>query len=490
MMENAKAEVKRHLDFIYPKRPNRGNFYRFFGREDYNMYSDEEMIAEMNYAEGLFVYSTLTFFHSQTIVSLIKAAFKLHTAHGILQFCYDVNKHKTNWQEEHCRYTFEAGVLNGIGSTNLMLSNLPSSILKLLAIAGLSGERQLGLSLLKQVSKMKNQPRIQLTYIMILAYNIYLEQMLGSGDGGTEWASEIGSEFLSMYPNGAVPLMLNGRVSLLRSDPRRAMQLYDKCLQINTDWPQIDLFCYFDLVWCHAVTLDWENAAKCCTILRQKCTWGHAINMHIYASFKYMQNETVNDPAIKKEIATAMAQVEGLRKRYAGRTYPAEKLAIERSKKYFAQNGTCTLPAFELFYVWNVFSMLKRNPKLIQPIADMIEEKMSVGDEKRDLEDHCVLLLLRGVCAKHLKEYGKAIQSLTQVMELEDEACLKRSYVVPHSTIELGLVYIEMGDLEKGRYWVEKAKSCRSSKYLLEALVQLKVHSALRQIDELRADER
>lgn len=426
----------------------------------------------------------ITFFNSQTIVSLIKAAFKLHSAHGILQFCHDVYKHKTNWTEEYCKYTFTAGVLNGVGYSNIMLSNLPSSILKLLSIAGLSGDRETGIALMKLVSMMKDQSRIQMNYIQILCYNMYLEQMLGSGDGWSEWADEIGNEFLGMYPNGAIPLMLNGRLSLLRSNPGRALQLYNKCLELNKDWPQINLFCYFDMIWAHAVTMNWEEAAEYCKILREKCSWGHAINMHFYASFKYMQNESAQDPVITREIASAMSQVEGLRKRYAGRTYPPEKLAIERSKKFFDQNETCILPAFELFYVWNVFSMMKRDPDLMQPIANMIEEKIRNPGDDRDLEDQCVLLLLRGVCARHLKDYETAIQSLSQVVEMEDEDSLKRSYVVPHSAIELGLTFIDMGDLEQGKNWVERAKSCRNSKYLLEALVQLKAHSALRQIQE------
>ena len=75
--------------------------------------------------------------------------------------------------------------------------------------------------------------------------------------------------------------------------------------------------------------------------------------------------------------------------------------------------------------------MMKRDPQLIQPIADMIEEKIRDTEQEKDLEDQCVLLLLRGVCAKHLKNYETAIQSLSQVAEMQDEASLKRSYVVP-----------------------------------------------------------
>ena len=263
-MENAKNQVQKHLDVCEKRRPRRGNFAsRFFRKEDYNNYSDEEMLAELNFAEALFLYAILTFFNGQTIVTLIRAAFKLHTSYNILCFCYEVQKSDAKtWTHEHCKYTFDAGVLNAIGFVNLMLSNLPSSILKLMAIAGMTGDRQLGIRCLTAASQMDNQIRIQLNYCMILGYNIYLEQMLGLGEGGTDWAEQVASGFLARHPDGAIPLFLNARVALLRSDPRRALDLYHRCLRLKSDWKQIDLFCYFDLIWGYAIMEDWSNAAK------------------------------------------------------------------------------------------------------------------------------------------------------------------------------------------------------------------------------------
>ena len=486
-MEKAKGEISRHIDLLQTLRPKRGALARFFGREDCNKYTDEELIAELNYGEALIDYALFTFLNGQSIMTLIRAAFKLNTSHNVLKFCHEAYMIKSNWKEDRCRVTFEAGVLNGIGMMNLILSNLPSSILRLLSIAGMSSDRDLGIDYLKRVSRMEDQPRIQWNYCMILGYTIYLEQMLGFGEGANAWADEVAAKFLSMYPNGAVPLFLNARVALLRSEPRRAVTLYQRCLAIHNDWKQIDLFCYFDLVWSYAVIMDWENASKYCSILMQNCTWGHAINMHLYASLKYMHNEKVNDARIGEEIRDAMSRVEGLRKRYAGRSYPAEKFAVERAKKFFIQDHRMLLPMFELFYVWNVFAMMRRDPQLLRPIINMINDKLQVVDKEGDLEDKCILLFLRGVCAKYLSDYQQAVASLNQALELGSHASLQRSYVVPHSLMELGLVHKDMGDLKQSRSFIEQAKSNRSPKYLLEALVHLKAHSVLRQIDELES---
>jgi hypothetical protein len=116
LMENAKKQIQSHLDFCDKHRPRRGNFAtRFFVKEDYSHYTDREMMAELNYAEALFLYAILTFFNGQTIMTLIRAAFKLNSSYNILCFCYDVQKNKSNWSDDHAKYTFDAGVLNAVG---------------------------------------------------------------------------------------------------------------------------------------------------------------------------------------------------------------------------------------------------------------------------------------------------------------------------------------------------------------------------------------
>jgi tetratricopeptide (TPR) repeat protein len=493
MMEAAKTEVCRHLDLLQPLRPRRGfAIARMFGREDVNMYTDEELIAELNYAEALIDFAIFTFLNGQSILTLIKAALKMNSAYNILKFCHDAYKNKNNWKEIRCRDTFEAGVLNAMGITNLVLSNLPTSILKLLSLAGMSGNRDLGIEYLKRVSHMVDQPRIHWNFCMILGYTIYLEQMLGfseySGQMFSDWADEIATRFLNMYPNGAVPLFLNARVALLRSEPKRAIILYKRCLAIQNDWKQIDLFCIFDLVWAHAILMDWGTAAKYCDQLLQTCTWGHAINMHLFACLKWMHNMGDKDENVKEEIIECMSKVEGLRKRYAGRSYPAEKLAVERAKRFLANgNNQMTLPMFELFHVWNVFAMMKRDPQLIQAVVDMIDDKLK-NENDMDLEDKAVMTFLKGVCAKYLRKFEESIDLLNHAMKLQ-EASQEKSFVVPHALMEIGLVHKELGNLKQSRNLIEQAKTNKtSSKYMLEALVQLKAHSVLRQLDQLERE--
>lgn len=66
------------------------------------------------------------------------------------------------------------------------------------------------------------------------------------------------------------------------------------------------------------------------------------------------------------------------------------------------------------------------------------------------------------------------------------EKQLGKSYLVPHAYMELGLVYKNLKMISESRASIEKAKSTKS-KYLLEALIQLKAHGALKQLDAMES---
>lgn len=464
-------------------------------------------------------------------------------------------KEKTNWRDVGNERCFRAGTLNGVGFSNIILANLPGYVLKLLAIAGLSGDRMLGRKSLMEALEIPNQPRYQLTSVIIMVLNMYLSQHLGIGEGDIDWAEETGERLLKNHPNGGFVKFLNARAQLLKSKPKRAIQLYEDCLALKSSWKQIDLFCYFDLIWSHAILSEWQKAAFYALKLKENCTWGHAINMHQVAVFKIMQKFELGHLEVDEEIIQAMEQVPKLRKRYCGKSFPMEKFAVERALQFLAEveklnpeksanpenlqkigselkrPKTSPLPVYELFYVWNIFSMTANDSSLLEPILENLELNirslapldlsMSQLAESRQwerrksdfrpstsrkayerqisaqptserkiserrnsalisaVEERCRLLFLKGVCCKFLRRFEEAIECFEFIVT--NESMLGKSYLVPHSFLELGLVYRALKCNKEARVWIEKARA--RSKYLLEALIQMKAHGVLRQMD-------
>lgn len=59
---------------------------------------------------------------------------------------------------------------------------------------------------------------------------------------------------------------------------------------------------------------------------------------------------------------------------------------------------------------------------------------------------------------------------------------MKDTYIPPHAALELGIVYAEVGRLGEAKEWLEKAKNYRG--FLVEVLVHLRIHAAMREIGD------
>lgn len=106
-----------------------------------------------------------------------------------------------------------------------------------------------------------------------------------------------------------------------------------------------------------------------------------------------------------------------LRKRYAGKTFPAEKYAVEKSNQFFERNFTCVAPAYELFYVWNIFSMTSKDESLLKPICQRLDKSLAELPFDSPVDERCTLLLLKGVSSKYMKDYEDAVKCFNEILE-------------------------------------------------------------------------
>uniref|UniRef100_A0AC35UBL3 Tetratricopeptide repeat protein 39B n=1 Tax=Rhabditophanes sp. KR3021 TaxID=114890 RepID=A0AC35UBL3_9BILA len=106
--------------------------------------TDDQIHAELCYAETLLLKAVLAFFTDETFSSFIKGALKVNTCHSIYRECYKIIN-TTQWEERDAvvREQFEAGTRMGIGIFNMMISIMPAKILKLLEFCGFYGNKNI-----------------------------------------------------------------------------------------------------------------------------------------------------------------------------------------------------------------------------------------------------------------------------------------------------------------------------------------------------------
>ncbi|KAG8315449.1 Tetratricopeptide repeat protein 39B [Homalodisca vitripennis] len=100
----------------------------------------EAIHAELCYAESLLLKSMLTFIEDESLVNFIKGGIKIRSCFNSYKECANI-LHQRHWTDETHKVHFESGVRMGIGAFNLMISLLPSRIIKLLEFIGFSGSK-------------------------------------------------------------------------------------------------------------------------------------------------------------------------------------------------------------------------------------------------------------------------------------------------------------------------------------------------------------
>src|SRR5690349_21639111 len=160
--------------------------------------------------------------------------------------------------------------------------------------------------------------------------------------------------------------------------------------------------------------------------------------MHQMASFLYMIMEEENrQDELMHKVRECYSHVKDLRTRYGGKTVPLEKFAIEKSRRFIEDNEEPVLPAFELFYIWNIYGNSAGKEEILNPLLERLKDKMN--DMKRE-DSYYVCLLQKGVCLRLMGKMDRASDCFNEIIDNQD-AIRKDNYIPPHAAFELGKIY-------------------------------------------------
>ena len=309
---------------------------------------------------------------------------------------------RTTWSSDFSRIHFESGVKMGIGTFNLMISHMPSKILKILEVLGFSGNRITGFTQLEAACGMSSGLRSPLALLISMTYHCYVEHYFGTGDGDVDYVDNLLKGALEKYPKSAFFLLFAGRVAQLKGHLDEALEHFDACIKVQSEWHQLHNVCHWESMWCRAIQCNWQSASEYADILRAHCKWSPATYTYQYATFLYQIYEeesakleeegvppTPELVELKNKIDQLINSVPSLRIRYAGKTVPCEKFAIVKSEKYYEEdsNGSLCMPALEFIYVWNMFTIMDRaDHKYVNQILDKVEKNIAKYKPRKSLQ--------------------------------------------------------------------------------------------------------
>ncbi|KAG8014723.1 Tetratricopeptide repeat protein 39B [Nibea albiflora] len=446
-----------------------------------NLTEAEEMHAELCYAEVLLQKAALTFL-DESIIGFIKGGMKIRNSYQIFKDCQALaNVTKDMEKQKGTHIHFRGGVNMGIGSFNLMLSLLPSRVLRLMEFLGFSGDREIGLSELREGAA-SNSLRSILSTLTLLMFHLYITVILGTGEGNLTEAEALLEPYIDKFPNGALILFYTARIALLKGNFTFAQEKFLACIAAQEEWRQIHHLCSWELMWAYSFELNWREAYRYADLLCKESKWSQAVYVFQKAAILSMLPEE-EVSKLGENVVELFRQVDGLRLRIAGKSIPTEKFAAKKAERYLSSDPVkLVVPALEMMYVWNGFTVVGKRPELTESILATLEK---AEDELREdtspsvyhQDDQCVVQLLKGLCLRQLGRLVQAEICFNHVISSENN--IKHdNYLVPFTMYELGLLHKQKGDTSTAITLIEKAKM-NYKDYNMESRLHFRIHAAL-----------
>lgn len=268
-----------------------------------------ERHAELVYAESFLIKAQLSLVTDKNMVAFIREGLKIRASYSIFKNMYRFLRkvYKEEGEEGFQKYNidehFVSGVLFGNGAFNMILSMMPSKLLRLFEFIGFSGNRQFSMSCLETGAKWpkrdtsmcypepkKGVPqdkilvpfklkdgmsgnRAFLSDLCLLVYHIVFSSMIQLPDSNMPLAGTMIDIQLKKYPDSFIFLGLKARLEQSKCNPCLAENQYVKVIEQQRDWRNLTHICFWDLGFCQAAQGKWEDAAQSFGVLLKESKW-------------------------------------------------------------------------------------------------------------------------------------------------------------------------------------------------------------------------
>ncbi|XP_043837076.1 tetratricopeptide repeat protein 39B-like [Dromiciops gliroides] len=454
---------------------------RLIYKQGINTVKEEEFHAELCYAQSLSLKASLVLLQDENMFGFLKSGINFGLSYQIYKDCQQLLLHLPNYQSKTQKHL--AGEIQlGVGTFNLVAALLPPKILPLLNFVGYAGSLELGLTLLHEGASSSNINNI-LCLLTLFLYYSYISVTLGTGKEKKHNLEGLLLSYLRKFPNCVFLIFCYGRLSMLKGNFDYAEIKLQQCIFLQNEWQQLHHFCYWELMWCHIFQQEWRSAYHYADLLCQQSKWSRASYTYNKAVILTMlPAEFVK--SIGEDITSLFLKVDSLKGKILGHSPPVENFAALKSQRYSSTSTWyIAQPVLELMYIWSGFRIIKKRRDLISLWLALIEKEEAVlwGDQNKNyqIDDMCLVYLLKGVCLKYLCKYWRAELYFNRV--IQNEKVIKSdTYLVPYAYYELALLQYQQGEKHAAIRTIKHIKNFKD--FSLETRLQFRVHLALQQM--------
>jgi tetratricopeptide (TPR) repeat protein len=313
--------------------------------------------AEVIYAESYLLKALLSLLTEGNMVTFVKEGLAIRQSYQIFKSCYKFLNNivkeegrdglKKNGIDSH----FISAVYLGMGSFNLMLSILPSKLLRVFEVIGFGGHRDFGMQCLALCANWQMDTKSPITKgikqkeavnffsesmpvedhpgtrrficdIMLTMYHVLLSTMIQLPGCNIPKASQMINKNLEKYPESFMYFIFKGKVSQAARRLEDAISEFNTVIDKQKDWRQLAHVCFWDIGLSYGALGEWTKAGEYFDTLFKENKWSPAIYMYLKAVMLYTADPVKNI----KEVEEMMTKVPTLLKKVAGKSIPLEVL--------------------------------------------------------------------------------------------------------------------------------------------------------------------
>ncbi|KAI7850612.1 hypothetical protein BDC45DRAFT_446916 [Circinella umbellata] len=486
--------------------------------------------AELVYAEAYLLKALLSIVYDESIVAFLREGLNIRSSYNTyrnlekyIEFVKEeaaAGKDITGYElDDH----FTSGVALGVGCFNIVLSLLPATVVKVAELFGFTSDIDYGLQVLESIGdwqeyrgsdKQTSLPplqgpdeglRRQLCDMVLLMYNIVLSKMIPLPNVDEDLAEYILQYNLELYPSGVFFLYFYGRLLASQSQIEKSKEQYQKAIDTQHDWKQLQHICYWELGVISFVQKDWQKAYDIYDKLSKESNWSKAVYMYLKGVALYKLNNK------DKRAHELMKGVTGAKQKIAGKSIPMEKFVSRKSRKFIEQKDYLILPDLEILNAFTAFdfmpiSILKDNFDLINQELDSLNNTNQ--EHMHYYDDLCTVHYLRAQVLRLLleKQPNSDVDKLREIHQISVNTVLENAnkieldhYVYYFTRYEKARLLIYDHDYdgaeaeiqfilrsaEKGQYNIGSGPHAKN-KYSLENALVFKCHNCDGKIKSLK----
>ncbi|KAL0145001.1 hypothetical protein V8B55DRAFT_1442612 [Mucor lusitanicus] len=483
--------------------------------------------AELVYAESYLLKALLCIIHDESFVSFLREGLHVRASYNTYK---TLKKYLIHVQEQallgkdvsSCGLDdhFTSGVSLGVGLFNLMISLLPNSLLKLVEFVGFTSDRAYGMEILETAGGWEQYAglppselpplqdaneglRRQFCDMSLMMYHIILSKLIPLSDVNEELSDRILAYSLKLYPDGVFFLFFSGRQLGARGQLSEAKSQYQKAIDTQKDWKQLQHMCFWELGLINLLQQNWQEALDCYTTLQEESNWSKC------------QQIRRGTAKLAKEAGEMMHKVTGAKQKIAGKSIPLEKFVARKARKFIAQNNSLLFPDLEALIAFSAFDfmstdLLYNNLERTNTEIYRLTHEIKHEEALNYYDDLCLSHYLRATVLRLLLDQVKDAdaakkaewrklhsESIQCVMDNANKVQLDH-YIYYFTRYEEARMMIHDQQYEKARETVQSiiktsekgqfnigAGPHAKNKYSLENTILFRCHNCLTQIETL-----